>query len=458
MMMKKSLTKLFTVLCLVIFTFICTLNHTNTLTTVSAENTDKKIFLPGLNSEFKIITYNDKIYSVSNISSAGIKSGFYSDSIKIIDANLSGKYLIVTSASKSLFNIILVNLNSGHKDGVMIHDISSDITRVCADAIGNVYLVDQSDRKTISEYSYKGAFVKNIKLNQDIEYLFTDMDNTYIFAVTKDGLYNVTLNKKLNSDIPLGDFHFNQRYCYDSGGNVFELFPETGFQKIITVLYSKMCYNGKNVYAVEGTKIVRLDNDGVPSDYFDTGVGIDDLLTSSETVAYITNGEIKILNKSLMTKIENTSPEDSNNTQTKERSQTESHIPDYEIKSGSLSFSEGLINDIKQGTTLAGLKREISYGDNVLSVINHNGKEVKSGVVGTGWQLIFFGEGSKKVYYTVIKGDITGEGNINKNDCERFSSSLIGTEKLTEPQKKAADIDNNNTADISDLYQLYNMF
>ena len=91
-------------------------------------------------------------------------------------------------------------------------------------------------------------------------------------------------------------------------------------------------------------------------------------------------------------------------------------------------------------------------------MINHNGKEVKGGVVGTGWQLIFSGDGHKKVYYTVIKGDITGEGNINKNDCKLLSSAILGTEKLSEPQKKAADIDNNNTADISDLYQIYNMF
>ena len=457
-MIKKSLTKLFTIVCLMIFAFICTLNYTNAYTVTSAENTDKKIFIPGLDSEFKIITYNDKTYNVSNISSAGIKSGFYSDSTKIIGANLSGKYLVVTSASKSLFNIILVNLSSGHKDGVMIHNVSSDVTRVCADATGNVYLVDHSDKKTISEYSYKGAFIKNITLNQNIEYLFTDINNIYIFAITQDGLYNITLNKKLNSDIPSGNFHFNQNYCYDSSGNVFELFPETGFQKIITVPYSKMCYNGKNVYVVEGTKIVRLDNDGVPSHYFDTGDSIDYLLASSETVAYITKNEIKILDKSLMTKIENTSQEKSNDVQTKEPSQTQSHIPDYEIKSVTLSFSEGLINDIKQGTTLAELKREISYGDNVLSVVNHNGREVKSGVVGTGWQLIFSGEGNKKIYSTVVKGDITGEGNINKNDCNLLSYAIIRTEELSQPQKKAADIDNNNTADISDLYQLYNMF
>ena len=460
--MTKSSIKFFTFINLIIFTFFCFLNNTNTLTAVSAGNNDNKIFLPDINSGFKIITYNDKIYNVSNFSSQGIVSGFYQDSISIIDAEISGKYMIVTSKSKSIFNIISVNLKSGHKNHLMLHNISSDISRICADETENIYLIDNIDKKSISEYRYNGEFIKNFKLDREIRYLFTDKDNTNIFAITQDGLYNITLNKKMNSILPSDNFRFNGNYCCDDSGNVFEFFPETGFKKMMTVPYSKICFDGKNTFAVEGTKILKLDNDGVPSDFFDTGVNINDVLASSGTVAYISNNEIKILDKSSMTKMDNTSEQNSNvsqtQTQTQAQSQIQARVPNYEIKSGDLSFSEGLITDIKQGTTLADLKKQITYGDNTLSVINHNGKEVKGGVVGTGWQLIFSGDGHKKVYYTVIKGDITGEGNINKNDCKLLSSAILGTEKLSEPQKKAADIDNNNTADISDLYQIYNMF
>ena len=109
---------------------------------------------------------------------------------------------------------------------------------------------------------------------------------------------------------------------------------------------------------------------------------------------------------------------------------------------------------IPQETTVAELKKGMKYGDCKVTFTNHNDKTVTSGQMGTGWRIDFSGGGNVTSYYTVVIGDVTGEGNINSRDIYLMRDYLFEKAGFTKYQEIAADVKKNGIIDSVDMYMI----
>ena len=74
--------------------------------------------------------------------------------------------------------------------------------------------------------------------------------------------------------------------------------------------------------------------------------------------------------------------------------------------------------------------------------------------MGTGWRVDFSGGGNAKSYYTVMIGDVTGEGNINSRDIYLMRDYLFGKAEFTKYQEISADVNKNGIIDSIDMYMI----
>ena len=159
--------------------------------------------------------------------------------------------------------------------------------------------------------------------------------------------------------------------------------------------------------------------------------------------------------KTEVSKTEISKPEGKIEISVSERSKVsvkEPKVYDYTIASDVYEISEDVIY-IPQGTTVADFKKGMKYGDCKITFTNHNEKSVTSGQMGTGWRIDFSGDGTVS-YYTVVQGDVTGEGNINSRDIYLMRDYLFGKEGFTKYQELAADIKKNGIIDSVDMYMI----
>ena len=181
---------------------------------------------------------------------------------------------------------------------------------------------------------------------------------------------------------------------------------------------------------------------------------------------YITKSELKeeskteVLqkiqpSKTEVSKTEISKPESKIEISVSERSKVsvkEPKVYDHTIASDVYEISEDVIY-IPQGTTVADFKKGMKYGDCKITFTKKKKKSVTSGQMGTGWRIDFSGDGTVS-YYTVVQGDVTGEGNINSRDIYLMRDYLFGKEGFTKYQELAADIKKNGIIDSVDMYMI----
>lgn len=103
------------------------------------------------------------------------------------------------------------------------------------------------------------------------------------------------------------------------------------------------------------------------------------------------------------------------------------------------------------GTTVSSIKSTVNGRANVV-VTNSNGNVIgDSDRIGTGTKLTISDGTSTYTYTVVIKGDITGDGDINSADLLKIRQYLIGTANLGESFKDSADVNKDGQLNSADL-------
>ena len=371
-------------------------------------------------------------------------------------------YIITNTAG----NTLVGRVRGGTVRSAFLDGISVKKNCFVADDMGMIYAVDKNQPKYVRIFDSDGYEMNKYNAFGNIIMLFHDKSSNDVFAVSNNGVFNITAGFiKISSVVPDGEFIINERLCTDSAGNVFEFDPLAGFNKILDLDYDMLCPTNEYVYGVIGKTVYQLDNNGDKISYINLSVKPDRLLSSKNNLAYIFNNRITIIKTSDMKEIRKTDessippvsePVVSRPAEESMHEISKSEVvadKDYGISSDYLEISNGFIF-MEHKMTLAELKKSINYNDNELIVRNHNGKVVTSGNVGSNWQLIFSGK-TEKTFYTVLPGDITGEGNVNSRDIKSLSDYLIDDTELSPPFLYAADTDGNGVINLMDLYKIY---
>jgi len=133
---------------------------------------------------------------------------------------------------------------------------------------------------------------------------------------------------------------------------------------------------------------------------------------------------------------------------------------DVEVKMGNLfkdNISVGstgdtnLIYDIEEGTKISDLKSKINVSN--VTVTDSSGVDITSDdeIIKTGYKLkINMENGEEQVYLLSVKGDVNGDGVVNRTDLELSSEHIIGVTLINDlAQLYAANMDNNSTVDVT---------
>lgn len=109
-----------------------------------------------------------------------------------------------------------------------------------------------------------------------------------------------------------------------------------------------------------------------------------------------------------------------------------------------ISKSERIIYNINPGTTVSELKRAF---DNTAVITTSSDSSVTSGKIKTGYRLVNDG----KAYALAVRGDLTGEGNVNSRDVTLMMNYFIHSAELSGEYIKAADYNADGNIDNRDL-------
>ncbi len=429
----------------------------------NAGTSDHTNIFSDMSGGYKILTYNDLRYSIYSVKSNGETIEENSETAVISDVAFSGGTLIVMSQSLRTTNMTVYNYLAGTSFTVMLPKSNIRSGLFCTDQNRKIYTTVDSSPVSVMEYNSKGKLLKTHSLNSRIISLFTNDSENLVFALTENGIFNISDDQFVGGEIPSGNIEWNGKYAA-CGGKIYTFDRTKGFCLKYDTGYQSACFTGSELYATAGTMILCLNDDGSISSSFDTGKNITRLSASNNTIAIISGSELTLLNKSSMIpheKPEEVSARDNTSHKTPEsnpiqQSSIQTYSPKkYYIRSSMFTFGENIITGISQGTTFAALKRNIDYGDYSVSAVNHNGYPVSSGILGTGWQIIFTGNEKENVYTVIIKGDITGEGNVNSRDYSLLADYILGTAQPDDIHKIAADINDDETISISDFYSIY---
>ncbi|MGN1456391.1 MAG: dockerin type I repeat-containing protein [Acutalibacteraceae bacterium] len=436
---------------------------------------------------FLLITYNDTMFYAYKIDKNEDMAKTANENFNVKSCFFANGHCFVVGNHNK--NLPLMKLGSGGAslDIGSISDFNLKEYCITAAKYDFIYAVDSKNPDTVYKYQLDGILYETYNLGKNIKSLFTDSNNI-VFAIVDGGIFNVETGGFISCDVPSVPYDFSGKYCCDSSGKIFTFSGTSGFKPVMQTDYSKLCVLNDTVYSAENNIVYILDDSGKPKYKYEVGSDIQKLCVSGNYVAVMYGNNVQILHKEdfeliaeessnnsvseVSKHIEQSKPvytpssepsknsepiyQQSNNSVTQNSTPQNTSIPQqqYGISSSKYRMNNGIITNIPQGTTIAQLKQNISYGSNTITITNHNNKIQTSGQIGTGWRIDFSGNGKVTSYYTVIIGDVTGEGNINSRDVSALSDYLLEKSDLSVYAMYAADLNSDGMCNSLDLLLL----
>ncbi len=321
------------------------------------------------------------------------------------------------------------------------------------------YFAEESEPCQVIKCDNRGKFMKKMEFPFDIKMLVSDTESQKVFAVTENGVIDAESKQRIECAVPVMPLKVNGNIYTDSVGDCYLFDSRSGFQKILDTEYEHICGTKNAVYALYGDEIYELDGTGEPQAVCHMDFTVSDVTASGNAIyamteteaVYIPENKFEKIVKEPSTVSEIFKAEFSQREESRKES-TVSEPPKKQDDTISSDVYEMVSNKmyLPEGTTVAQFKKNVYYGDNSVSFVNHNGKTVTSGEMGTGWQVNF----NEKSYDIIVRGDITGEGNVNTRDMYLLRDYLLGKTELSPCQQEAADRKSNHKIDIADLYVL----
>ena len=405
---------------------------------------------------FVDVRYNDSKYQILSIRSDGSTDIIAQDSLCPYYASVCGRKLIIASNNNINELVMIYDLINGAVQSVMLPRLSAKPGCICIDDSLNCYIPDSSHPQLVQIYNKKGKLISTTDTGSNVQMMFYDSGHT--FAQNSRGAVDLTENKEVGGAVLHGAAEQNGSIFCDSQGCVYKFSADTGFSMIRSCPYSLVCCTGNDLYTAQGSNIYKLSPENEIVSFYNAGVPVERIIASGRNVAFVSSGRLCILSSGSLTpmpKPQQSSAPSQSSRPGSSPSQQSSSAPVYHIRSSTFTISGDLIITDKQGTTFAGFKNGIDHGDYTVSALDHNGNTLTSGTPGTGAKLIFTGGGKALTYTIIIKGDVTGEGNVNSRDYNLLSEYLTDISQPDKYTAIAADVNNDNKLTTEDFYLIY---
>ncbi len=414
----------------------------------------------------------------------------------------NGYFYFLTYKETSLENtyvtyayITSIRCSDGYISQAVLNDVDvTDTTYLAVDSDGNYYFRDAT---VIRIYSEKKVLVKRITTSTMLLSLYSSEGGSFVVCGFSDSI-GIISNKSLTTYSASGKLAAvcGNNIVTTDDGSVYSVTASSvsyltsfsdasvGAAKIgsYTVGYEDGCLaakkNGSTVSTISCNKpdIITSSAD-VCLCLYQNGTGIRAVLYSADSfTSSDEDNNTTVSSSSVSSSSSPSSPSSSSRSYTSSSASSYSSVSSAEKATSSstgtatsvsfediadiqssvytLDSSKGIIRGIEPGTTIAQIKSNIDYGDCGISFTDHNGKAKTSGSIGTGAAITFSGGGESVTYTIIIRGDLTGEGNIKSNDKNSLYGYLLGSDSLTNTELLAADVTNNGTVDVKDLLAL----
>lgn len=351
----------------------------------------------------------------------------------------------------------------------VIYDIDTDIitsfyinkTLYCESSqlaySGNyVYIAD--DYGNVFLYSKNGKLLTTFEVHSDRCNLMCDYYGT-VYCITNNSLYEVSgqnIYHICNCNIDAPARFISSNTFVDAVGCVYTLgsngiFSPLGFQSTATYPSGGICnncvitakYNTINAVDINSNIIERYAN----------------LNKQIESICVVDNNILALVHQSgypavchiTYSQLSKYNHDNSNEDTPDISADISSEI--YEI-----DHQNQWIVDIPAGTTVAKFKRNVNYNGFNVSFVRNDKKIIESGNIGTGTIVTFYNDEVSIEYALSVKGDLTGEGNMNSRDKTMLFNYLLEENSPTGVYFEACDLDYSNSIDAVDLVILKTEF
>lgn len=315
---------------------------------------------------------------------------------------------------------------------------------------GYVYIAD--DYGNVTQYSTKGKVIYTYEVHVDRCHLMCDYNGT-IYCTSNNTIYELTDKNiykicKRHIDAPskfISDNAFidDSGYIYTFGNNSISklintistvTFPSGGIYNNCVIIAEYDTIYAVDINSDRISKFIRLNRQ------IESICTVDDnILALNYQNGFPTVSHIKYSNLRNYTYNDSASdkyPDISDNIY------SETYVVDHQKQ---------WITDIEPGTTVAQFKRNMNFDGFEASFVRFDGKVIESGKIGTATVVTFYNDEITIEYELSVKGDLTGEGNMNSRDKNVLFDHLLEETKLTGVYVDAADLDYSNNINTVDL-------
>lgn len=324
---------------------------------------------------------------------------------------------------------------------------------------GKIYFAENDIGNYFSCYDIYGNKQYSFNTNDITDYFNYDTDKIYF--VSYDNIYMLNSNDDYQPEPILGtsslrpNIFISDNVISDYDGNLLNVSNDTILSTNISNNYINCAYSNGYCCKYDNGNIYGFDNDNNKYNLYKTGLSGNAQMCGYEDNIYLlyNSGTLKIVSKDELNypqidSTENNITDKNNNHNNSDKN----NITDNDFQGSDLQreFSinnyyvdedKNIIWDIPQGTTIAKIKDNIVYNGYSLEFYNKDNIRKTSGKVGTGFYMIVKdGENEYLRYSLSVKGDLTGEGSVNRNDVKVLSNYLTETEDISDIQYTSADV------------------
>ena len=397
-----------------------------------AENQDKTLYNDG-KGIFLISYSSDKLSSTQL--APNINSFTYSFGSKVLSCCvLNNNLFVLVKNNKKQHSCCIYKAyggNAGNPLNISNIDVNNS-SYIAVDKSGYIYITDSSGKVRVYNKSGKPVKSYNPTINKLIN------NGEFILGFSGSKAYKITASEITlqNDDLSTTqNYKISDNYIGDYYGNVYNV--RNGISKVFNN-HTKGYYT-----TAESGKYLTVNYDNRLIAYNKNGGKVSEIKCNNTLALSSFNGKTAVIKKQGSDySIEYISDSAFSNASGSSPKNTKG------LNLGKYKHTKKYIY-VNKGTTIADFKSRISYIDYEIDFLNR-----RSGNLRTGNKVSFTKSNNKISYTFIVRGDVTGTGNVNSRDEAMMFKHLLNQEKLKGIYKLAGDLNGDKKITNADLVKL----